>query len=515
MKARKTIRAIVGIALCVAGAWLVFAKPYHRRTFLIEAGGCRLITDIVEPSAGEARGSVVLLHGLAASKKIMAYTAAGFAERGLRVFVPDLPGHGRTSGPFSPERAEACSEFLLNELIARGLIDPNLTIVAGHSMGGAIAERIANRVHLAGVIAISPAPMKTAHGVSPEMLLFKDAAPLPPNSLVVSGAWELESMRGNAADLAASRQDGSAKYVLIPRATHVSLLFDPSAVRASQEWAAHLFHLDSPAALPSRRQLLGAYAGFLGLFLLAGPFLRETVKSKKSEEPSVAQVAAQPSSKGWIFLEFILLAFGTIGILYFWNPLRALRLFQGDYLVSFLLILGIAELLLHSKSLKNLLGPATSASQRFAARLAPLFAAALAAFVLHILVVAWSDLSFNEAWPTASRWARFPILLAALLPYHLAEEFFLGPTLATSGARRLLSGLILRLALWGTLVAGIYGLHSGETLLVLVAPYFALFCLLQRWGMNIVRKDTGSPAAAALFGAILLSGFCLVIFPIT
>src|SRR5262249_28597160 len=61
----------------------------------------------------------------------------------------------------------------------------------------------------------------------------------------------------------------------------------------------------------------------------------------------------------------------------------------------------------------------------------------------------------------------------------------------------------------------IFHLHSGEVLLALLAPYFALFCVLQRRGMDIVRSCTGSAAAAALFGAILFGGVCLVIFPIT
>jgi hypothetical protein len=50
---------------------------------------------------------------------------------------------------------------------------------------------------------------------------------------------------------------------------------------------------------------------------------------------------------------------------------------------------------------------------------------------------------------------------------------------------------------------------------VLLAPYFGLFCLLQRWGMNVVREVTASATAAAVFGAILLAGFCLVVFPTT
>jgi hypothetical protein len=57
-------------------------------------------------------------------------------------------------------------------------------------------------------------------------------------------------------------------------------------------------------------------------------------------------------------------------------------------------------------------------------------------------------------------------------------------------------------------------LHSGQIFMVLLALYFAAFCVLQRLGMQVVRKGTGSALAAALFGAILLAGFSLVVFPI-
>src|SRR6266851_2466656 len=204
MKSRQAIRALAGVLLCAAGLWLALPTPYRERTFLIDAGGCRLETTIVEKPEGASHGSVVLFHGISANKKIMSYLARGFAEQGLRVYVPDLPGHGRTAGPFSPARTEQCAESLLRELLARGVINPERTILAGHSMGGAIAERIAARVPVAGLIAISPAPMRAAHGVTTEKLLFSDPPALPPHALVMVGSLELESMRGNAADLVAS-----------------------------------------------------------------------------------------------------------------------------------------------------------------------------------------------------------------------------------------------------------------------------------------------------------------------
>jgi hypothetical protein len=49
----------------------------------------------------------------------------------------------------------------------------------------------------------------------------------------------------------------------------------------------------------------------------------------------------------------------------------------------------------------------------------------------------------------------------------------------------------------------------------LLVVYLGFFSLFQRLGMDLVRRQTGSAIAAAVFGAILLAGFCLVIFPVT
>jgi hypothetical protein len=100
------------------------------------------------------------------------------------------------------------------------------------------------------------------------------------------------------------------------------------------------------------------------------------------------------------------------------------------------------------------------------------------------------------------------------LPYHAAEEIVAGPPGSGGAVRHLALTLSLRLIAWCALLGGIFFLHSGEVLLMLLAPYFGLFCLLQGLSMDIVRRETGSSAAAAVFGAILMSGFCLAIFPI-
>lgn len=496
------IRAILGVLLCAAGLWLALPTPYGELTYVISANGCRLETNIVEKPGGAAQGSVVLFHGISANKKIMSYMARGFAEQGLRVYVPDLPGHGRTPGPFSPARAEQCGEALVRELLSRAVIDPNHTILAGHSMGGAIAERIASRVRVAGLIAISPAPMQAAHGVTSEKLLFRDPPGLPPNSLVIVGSLELESMRGNAADLLASPSDATSKYLEIPGASHVSILFNSAAMRFAQEWSAQVLHLPPTSALPSHRPLIGALGGLMGILLIAGPFLREaTGKSTEEEEPvTTAAVIGLPK----LLLEFAAGSGLIVLLLRFWIPLKRIRLFQGDYLSSFVLLLGAALILMHWSSVRSAL---TNSSRH-------LLAAAFVGVVLLLLSTAWFDLTFYEAWMTAAKWARFPFLLAAFLPYHVAEETLLGPVQGKRW-RRLALALTLRLISWEAMMGGIFLLHSGEILIGLLAGYLALFNIAQRSSMDIVRTGTGSATAAGLFGAILQAGFCLVIYPLT
>ncbi|MGB2590247.1 MAG: alpha/beta fold hydrolase [Candidatus Acidiferrum sp.] len=517
MKAGKMLRGVLGAGLCAVGLWMALSVPYGSRTFRVGAGGCRLITDIVEPTAnapadGLPQGYVVLLHGLSANKKIMSYLAAGFASQGLRVFVPDLPGHGRSDGPFSYQRSEECSENLVRELIGRGVLDPERTILAGHSLGGADALRVAEHIPVAGVIAISPAPMRPIKGIPRELLPFSEFGALPAHSLVMSAAWEPGRMREAAKELVPIPGDGTSEYLVIPHSTHVSILFNATAMSVSQKWAALVLHLKERPALPSRRGVLGFLAGFAGILLLAGPFLRETLQNRKEVGERLEK--AVPIAKGRALVEYGIIALGTVGLLSYWNPLPRLRLFEGDYFAAFLLILGIVLLALHWNSVRDSFARGSGSPPARPLYLT-LIIGTFAGLLLFVLIASWMDLSISETWLTAARWARFVPFLAVTLPYHFAEELLLGPASPGKTAQRLSAALLLRLIALGAIVAGLFLMHSGEVLLVLLAPYFGLFSLLQCWGMKVVREVTASAAVAALFGAILLAGFSLVVFPTT
>jgi hypothetical protein len=260
-----------------------------------------------------------------------------------------------------------------------------------------------------------------------------------------------------------------------------------------------VLNVSNPAILPSLLYLCGGVLGFLGILLLSGPFLRELATVAPEE------AAADPQVLGTMrFLaELVLVSVAVLFILRHFIPLRVLGLFEGDYLASFFLLAGIILFLLHPKL----------ALRKLAVKPGVLLGAAVGALILHLLVTGWFDLTMTSAWLTLQRWERFPLFFVAAFFFLYALELLLGPVVAP-GKRLAIDYLAILLA-WLVLVLGTFVLHSGQILVVLLMPYFVLFFLFMRLGARLVRQRTASATAAAVFGAILLTGFCLVLFPLS
>jgi alpha-beta hydrolase superfamily lysophospholipase len=501
-KKKQVIQAGVGILCLVLGGFLALysERGYSERRYVADTAACRLNLLMVAPAGTqeqESAGQVVLLHGLSANSVIMQYLARAFANLGLRVYIPDLPGHGRSPGPFTPEHAQSCTASLLRGLAARGMIVPDRTILVGHSMGGAIALLVADKFHPAGVIAISPAPMIPSHGVTHEDLLFPTLPVLLPNTLILVGELEPKQIIDNAADLAA-HDPKLVKFVNVAWSTHVGMLFSPTVARDAQDWAAHVLSIPNNARLPSQANLFGCVLGLIGILLLAGPFIREMAGKKPTPDLTAADTAPRLRS----VLEMALCSLVTIYILHYWHPLRVMHLFEADYLAGFFLIVGFVLILLH-------LGPAR---RGFRCPPSLVIGAALAAILLQLLLTGWFELTALASWLNLSRWLHMPLFCITVFPFFYALELLAGPIL---GVQRYAFWFFLVVLAWLALAYGVLYQRSGEILLVLLSPYFALLFLLSGLGIQLVRRESGSPTAAAVFGAILLAGFCLVLFPLT
>jgi len=146
-----------------------------------------------------------------------------------------------------------------------------------------------------------------------------------------------------------------------------------------------------------------------------------------------------------LLLEFAAGSVLSVLILRYWIPLKVIGLFQGDYLASVSLLLGAMLIVMHWNGARS----ALSSFRRH------MLAAAFAGIVLFLVVTAWFDLTFYEAWLTGAKWMRFPFLLIAFFPYLLAEEeTLLGPVLHGKKWRRLALALTLRLITWGAMMGG-------------------------------------------------------------
>lgn len=101
---------------------------------------------------GEAQNTLVLVHGAGSAADIWDRVRAALTSD-WRVLTPDLPGHGGAAHP-GRQSVEAYAEWLEGWLAEQGV---DSLVLAGHSMGGAIALQTAlrGRVVPRGLILVS------------------------------------------------------------------------------------------------------------------------------------------------------------------------------------------------------------------------------------------------------------------------------------------------------------------------------------------------------------------------
>ncbi len=515
MKRGGIVRVTAGLTLAVSGV-LISADSALRSEETVETKSCRVPISVFHGRA--AVNAVVVLHGLSADRKLMFNLGAWLVSDATAVFVLDLPGHGDNPEPFSFARAEACAAQVLDTLAARGAIAPERTALLGHSMGGGIAIRLADRFPTAATVAISPG-------------LGRRPRRMPANLLVVTGDFDLPQLRREArglAEAAGGERTGAQDFAQlrafelfhVPRATHTSYLFDPVAGRKIRTWLAH--SLPDYSAQPQSVRLdvvFGSLLGILGLLLV---FPAVATGLSRLSKPVLRSSAERPGATRSFVCWAVAGAF-ALAVLWLWVPLGWLRIYDGDYLVSYLFVAGLAlvPLLGEKGALRAAPPPEPGGNER---QILPLFrdwrgivAGAVMGLAAMLAFGAWLDWWLYDLWLNAPRWWRFAAMLPFLLPYFAAEERALGPPeRAWRGSmRRYALYFGLRGILAGLLLVPIFLLGNGPVLALLLLPYLALFSLLQRLGADALCQRTNSRATAVVFDGILAAWFVAGVMPIT
>jgi pimeloyl-ACP methyl ester carboxylesterase len=505
MKKWEIVLAIAGALILGLSAWAIHrTEPQHTDT-IITAGDCHMPVTILEPRA-KPRGTALLLHGLSADRRIMQPLGTFLtSDASLRVYVFDLPGHGDNTDPFSFARADACARITVESLIRTGEVDPKRTILVGHSMGGAIAIRAADRAPVAGTIALSPAPMPLPQRMPANLLVFSAQFDLP---ILKRAAQTLAQAAGGERTKTGDFLEARAFHLEVtPLSDHVSLLSDPRVFRQSGDWIDRTLGIASHGQTGDTESPAYANAApFVGLLGILFLFPLCVAIAARIAGPGVADSAAAIPPIKLALAEGAVCALATVLLLVLFVPLGFLRLYTGDYLASLLLIAGVLLLALNWRAAKQSLGvtPRT------------LIGAAVIGFAVMLGIGAWLNWQVADLWMNAPRWLRFAALLPITWVYCFSEEVVLGPV--GHGRRRTARfalSLALRAELWLACLLTYYTLASGQVLILILVASLALFCILQRLAADALRLRTGSPAAAALFGAILAAWFIAAIFPLT
>jgi pimeloyl-ACP methyl ester carboxylesterase len=513
--------AALGLFLLLVGAREI-PIPYISTQQTILDDGCRTPATVLPAVAAKQRSAIIVFHGLSANRRIMLRLGEQLVVTGARVYLLDLPGHGDSTEPFSYARAEECAARAVATLARRGEINPNTTTLVGHSMGAAIAIRLADHFPVLATVAISPAPI-----VLPRRM--------PSNLLVFSAQYDLPILKRAAAALAQAaggdrktsedfRQRRAFELDIVSRATHTSLIYDPGVSEQLIEWIEDALRPERMQPVesedgvvwdlktvepspPQPRPLFGSILGLCGLFFLFPLCASLCAIAFRPVSAEFGQLS--PSNGGPIFVRWLVAAFFSVCVLNYIVPLRALRIFTGDYLASLLLLAGILLCALTWKEVQ----PALAFPPRAMAM------AAVLGFAAFLVVGGWLNWHVTYAWMNGARWLRFAFLVPLLWPYCFAEETALGePPKREEHRRRILRFsffLLLRLILWLACVFALFLFASGQILILLLGLYFAAFSILQRLCTDAIRRRTGSLTAAALFGAILSAWFIAVVFPLT
>ena len=380
------------------------------------------------------------------------------SDAGFHVYAIDLPGHGDSLAGF-------------NAIVARQAVNAALdslgpeTIAIGHSLGGSTLLDLAGSRSFGTLVLLSPAP-------TPVEQIRADRL------LVLTGQFELPRIQAFVPQLEIS---GSEGVVLrrIPRSGHSGYLMQPEAIRGIVSW------LGGNAAQVRTEYRLGLlFLELISALAIAVLWVRGTpIAAEQAELPAriVSYIAACTAA---------LLVCGSIAVL-----LNGLGLFSADYLLSFILVMGIALAPLYFRKV----------TRDFSHILVSLLAAAS---VIAGVVFIGSELIHLTL--SGGRWWLFPAIALAVFPLALADEVLLRPLRPWWKAAGML--VISRLLIAAFVVTGVLTINRSDAFMILIIHFIVLLWIALWFAGEFLRRNTQDPLGTAVFIALLQAWIFAAVF---
>jgi pimeloyl-ACP methyl ester carboxylesterase len=364
----------------------------------------------------------LLLHGYVANRSQLFHLAEVLAAAGGDVYVADLPGRGDHPGVVSerPPGGPNATMATPNETRAALAVVHHLNrhfgvrrqqlILVGHSMGGGVALDTALRIQPAAVVSLAGLQRSVSPGN-------------PPNALFITARLDVPELRRAADTMVEQSQADSQAARREYLAIHSSLPFHFPVQVAIADWANR--------AVPHAVLRIPAYFNYwllalewTTLLFLAGLFfpLAGLASWAIAYDP-YGEVVPETSVSLWTPWRLagyallagitVVLALAALQWLEWPHPLSFLRLADGDYLASVLLLstLWLLPALRQRPWVRE--WRATAAKLLVTLPLVACIVGVGAAFLT------WQ---LYDIWPTPGRLVRALVLAVVLLPYALGEE---------------------------------------------------------------------------------------------
>jgi dienelactone hydrolase len=449
-----------------------------------------------------------------ANRSQLLHLAQVLAAAGGEVYVVDLPGRGDNLGAVSERPANGpnatmptpnetrAATAVIHYINRRFGVRRDHLVLVGHSMGGGVALDIAHRIRPAATVSLAGLERPVSPGN-------------PPNALFITARFDIPALQ-RAADkmYEQTRRRGQATRRQYP-AIHSSLPFHAPVQQAIVDWA-------NRAVFAANLEIPGHFNEWLlalewtTLLFLAALFipLAGLTSWALAGDPHGEIIPETPVSlwTPWRLCGYSLLAGITVVLalaLPRWlgwpHPLGFLRLADGDYLASVLLLstLWLIPTLRRRPWVREWRATATKVVVTFP----------LAAYIV-LAGATFLTWQLYDIWPTPGRLARALLLAVVLLPYALGEELLVR-TYAKQATGRALSGLLLwRLGLLLAILLGVAALNSGAGLLLLMTVPLAALSVVEFFFSSVLYRALGSAHADALLKAILLGWFIATVFPL-
>ncbi len=495
--------AVAALALAAILAGLV---PLLRAQDGLEVRHLRLgptPVTIHHPEAGMTGPAVVIAHGFAGSRQLMAPFAISLARAGYTAVSFDFLGHGNNRAPLTGDvtKLEGATRALLAELDR----------VVDHAAGlPGVAGRIALLGHsMASDIVVRQAVADARVDATVAVSMFSEAvtAEAPRNLLVIVGEWEdflaEEALRavamatGGAAEAGVTygdMADGSARRAAISsNVEHVGVLYSPESLAEARAWLDAVFERGpSEAPLEVRGpEIALLLAGIVALgWPLAGLLPRLSAREAGA-------------GLGWRGVLAATLGPALATPLLLW-PVETdfLPVLVADYLAVHFAVYGA----LSAAALIALGAAPRGLGERPGATL--LAAGAMALYGVGAIGLAL-DAFVASFLLHDGRAGLILVLLAGTAPYLLAEEWATrgagSPRLAYAvGKTAMLVSLAIAVAL------DLEDLFFLVIILPVVVLFFVLYGLFSGWA----ARATGQPAVAGLANALAFAWALGVTFPL-